>query len=75
MKKLSMICVMLGLLLASPGSDAVILRVGAGPSCTHNTIQGAIQTAFDNGPSEDTIYITKDQSYTNQRLFVFAQIG
>jgi hypothetical protein len=52
---------------------AYTFRVGSDPGCSHNTIQGAIQTAFNNGPGEDNIYLANNLVYSNQRLTVVFQ--
>ncbi len=54
-------------------ATAYTFRVGADAACTHGTIQAAIQTAFDNGPGEDNIYVANNQPYQDQRLFVIWQ--
>lgn len=52
---------------AAPASAATF-SVGAGPDCSHASIQDAIDAAAANGPEADTIRIASNQAYEQVRL-------
>lgn len=43
-------------------------RVGSGPSCTHSTIQSALDAAANDGNLPSLVIVTRSLSYTNQAL-------
>ena len=75
---ISLKCILFSILFSSffvSNALANTFKVGAVSDlyCTHNTIQAAIQAAFDNGPGKDSIVLADNQPYTNQRLTIFWQ--
>jgi len=73
---ISLKCVLFSILLGGlfiSNALANSFTVGSDLSCSHSTIQAAIQASFANGPGKDSIVLANNQSYTNQRLSIVFQ--
>ena len=56
----------------SDASAFIVYKVGAAADCPYHTIQEAIDAAAAN-PGEDLVWIARDQSYTNQEIYIADQ--